>query len=72
MAYRVSGLAGDGVVAYGTQLCCGLGDQLTAVALLGFLANATVLQGQLKELKDVALLSKTSASSGLSLQAPSL
>ena len=69
MAYGVSGLAGDGVVGHGMQLCCGLGDQLTAVALLGSLASAAVVQGQVKA---VVLLSKTSASSDLYPQAPSL
>lgn len=64
-----SGLAGDGVVGHSMQLWCGLGDHLTALALLGSLANAAVVQGQLKA---VVLPSKTSDSSDLSLQAPSL
>jgi len=68
-ACGVSELAGDGVIGHGTQPCCGLGDWLTAMALLGSLTSAAVVQGQLKA---IVLLSKTSASSDLSPQAPSL
>lgn len=63
------GWLGDGVVGHGTQLCHGLRDRLTSMALLGSLASAAVVQGQVKA---IVLLSKTSASSDLSLQAPSL